>query len=104
MTPRQRAVQTPSRGQLQGRSSARVADVVDFPHQQPASPRPALMDPEQAAVAGELLGAATVVPMHYGRYALDPYYRPIPDALERFECAARGRPYRAAPTAPGEQL
>jgi L-ascorbate metabolism protein UlaG (beta-lactamase superfamily) len=78
--------------------------VVDFPHQQPASPLPAAMEPEQAAVAGELLGAGTVVPMHYGGYALDPYYRPIPDALERFERAARGRRYRIAPLAPGAQL
>jgi L-ascorbate metabolism protein UlaG (beta-lactamase superfamily) len=78
--------------------------VLDFPHQQPASPLPAAMDPEQAALAGELLGAATVVPMHHGGYALAPYYRPIPDARERFERAARGRPYRAAPLAPGETL
>jgi L-ascorbate metabolism protein UlaG (beta-lactamase superfamily) len=78
--------------------------VVDFPHQQPASPLPAVMEPEQAALAGELLGAATVVPMHYDGYALDPYYRPILDARERFERAARGRPYRAAPLAPGDTL
>ncbi len=78
--------------------------VVDFPHQQPASPLPAAMDPEEAALAGELLGAGTVVPMHYGGYALDPYYRPIPDARERFERAARGRPYRAVPLAPGATL
>lgn len=78
--------------------------VVDFPHQQPASPLPAMMEPEQAALAGELLGAGTVVPMHYGGYALEPFYRPIPDARERFERAARGRPYRAAPLAPGEAL
>lgn len=78
--------------------------VVDFPHQQPPSPLPAAMDPEQAALAGELLGAATVVPMHYGGFALEPHYRPIPDARERFERAARGRSYRAAPLAPGETL
>jgi len=78
--------------------------VVDFPHQQPPSPLPAAMEPEQAALAGELLGAGTVVPMHFGGYALDPFYRPIPDARERFERAARNRPYRAAPLAPGETL
>ena len=78
--------------------------VIDFPHQQPASPIPAAMEPEQAALAGELLGAGTVVPMHYGGFAFEPHYRPIPDARERFERAARGRPYRAAPLAPGETL
>lgn len=78
--------------------------VVDFPHQQPPSPLPAAMEPEQAALAGELLGAAAVVPMHYDGYALEPFYRPIRDARERFERAARGRPYRAAPLAAGEAL
>jgi len=78
--------------------------VVSFPHQQPPSPLPATMEPEQAALAGELLGAGTVVPMHYGGYALDGWYSPIPDARERFERAARGRGYRPAPLTPGEAL
>jgi L-ascorbate metabolism protein UlaG (beta-lactamase superfamily) len=78
--------------------------VIDFPHQQPASPLPAAMEPEQAALAGELLGAGTVVPMHYGGFAFEPYYRPIADARPRFERAARGRPYRAAAPAPGEAV
>jgi L-ascorbate metabolism protein UlaG (beta-lactamase superfamily) len=78
--------------------------VIDFPHQQPASPVPATMDPEQAALAGELLGAETVVPMHYGGFAFEPHYRPIADARGRFERAARGRSYRPAALAPGEAL
>ena len=78
--------------------------VVDFPHQQPPSPAPAAMEPEQAALAGELLGAETVVPMHYGGFAFDPHYVPIADARERFERAASGRPFSAAPLAPGEAL
>jgi L-ascorbate metabolism protein UlaG (beta-lactamase superfamily) len=78
--------------------------VVSFPHQQPPSPLPATLDPEKAALAGELLGASTVVPMHYGGYALEPHYVPIADARERFERAAAGRPYRAAPLAPGDSL
>ena len=78
--------------------------VVDFPHQQPASPLPAAMDPEQAALAGELLGARAVVPMHYGGFGFEPYYVPIVDARERFERAARGRPYRAVALAPGDAL
>ncbi len=78
--------------------------VVDFPHQQPPSPLPAAMDPEQAALAGELLGAGVVVPIHYGGYESEPHYRPVADARERFERAARGRPYRAAPVTPGETV
>lgn len=78
--------------------------VVDFPHQQPPSPLAAAMEPEQAALAGELLGAATVVPMHYGGFAFEPHYRPVDDARGRFERAARDRPYRAAPLAVGESV
>ena len=62
------------------------------------------MEPEQAALAGELLGAGTVVPIHYGSYALEPRYRPIEDALDRFERVARGRLYRAASLAPGDAV
>lgn len=78
--------------------------VVDFPHQQPPSPLPAAMEPEQAALAGEFLRAGTLVPMHYGGFAFDPFYRPIPDARARFERAVRGRPYQAAPLEPGEAV
>lgn len=78
--------------------------VVDFPHQQPPSRLPAVMEPEHAALAGELLGASTVVPMHYGGFAFEPYYRPVTRARERFERAARGFRYRAGPLAPGEDL
>ena len=58
--------------------------VVDFPHLQPPSPLAAAMEPEQAALAGELLGRGTVVPMHYGGYEIEPWYRPVSDAAERF--------------------
>jgi L-ascorbate metabolism protein UlaG (beta-lactamase superfamily) len=40
--------------------------VVDLPSRQPPSLLPAGMDPRQAAVAAKLLGARTVVPIHYG--------------------------------------
>ena len=62
------------------------------------------MVPEQAALAGELLGADTVIPMHYGGYAFEPHYVPIDNARELFEAAARGRPFRATPLAVGESL
>ncbi len=78
--------------------------VVDFPHQQPPSPLPAAMEPEQAALAGELLGADAVIPIHYGGFAFEPHYVPVADARPRFEAAARGRSYRAAPLAVGETL
>ena len=77
-----------------------TAPVVDFPHLQPPSPLAAAMEPEQAALAGELLGARTVVPMHYDGFAIEPWYRPIDDAGERFEAAAAGRSYEARMLSP----
>jgi L-ascorbate metabolism protein UlaG (beta-lactamase superfamily) len=67
--------------------------VVDFPHLQPPSPLAAAMEPEQAALAGELLGARTLVPIHYDGYAVDPWYRPAAEPSERFAAAAAGRSY-----------
>jgi L-ascorbate metabolism protein UlaG (beta-lactamase superfamily) len=62
--------------------------VVDFPHQQPPSPLPAAMEPEQAALAACCLQADRVIPMHYGGFEMEPHYRPTADAIERFERAS----------------
>jgi len=77
---------------------------VDFPHLQPPSPLAGAMEPEQAALAGELLRARTVIPIHYGGFAIEPWYRPVGDALTRFEAAAAGRPYETAVLSPGAAL
>jgi L-ascorbate metabolism protein UlaG (beta-lactamase superfamily) len=58
-----------------------------FPHRSPASPLAGAMDPEQAALAGQLLGAERLVPIHYGGYELSGVYEPVPDALERVKSA-----------------
>jgi L-ascorbate metabolism protein UlaG (beta-lactamase superfamily) len=76
--------------------------VVDFPHLQPPSPLAAALEPEQAALAGELLGARTLIPMHYGGYEIPPWYRPVDEARSRFEAAASGRSYTARVLEPGE--
>jgi L-ascorbate metabolism protein UlaG (beta-lactamase superfamily) len=78
--------------------------VIDFPHLQPPSPLAAAMQPEQAAIAGEALRASTVVPIHYGGLAVEPFYRPIADAAERFGAASAGRSYEAVLLEPGETL
>ncbi len=78
--------------------------VVDFPHLQPPSPLPAAMDPKQAALAAELLGARIVVPIHHDGYAVEPWYRPVPDAARRFAAAAAPRPYEVRELEPGEDL
>ena len=59
-----------------------------FPHRRPPSPLPGVMDPEQAALAAELLRAERLVPIHYGGYELTGVYEPVPDALGRVTSAS----------------
>lgn len=70
--------------------------VVGFPHRRPASPLPVALDPVQAAVAAEILGARLAVPIHAEGYEIDGVYAPVPDAARRFAAAAadRGVPTR----------
>lgn len=78
--------------------------MVDFPQLQPPSPLAAALEPEQAAVAAELLGARTLIPIHYEGYAVDPFYRPTADPIERFGSATAGRPYETRVLEPGESF
>src|SRR3954447_8836780 len=78
--------------------------VVDFPNLQPPSPLAAAMEPEQAAVAGELLRARTVIPIHYDGFAIEPFYRPTADPLDRFEAAGAERFYDIRLLEPGESF
>lgn len=71
-----------------------------FPHRQPASPLPGAMEPEQAALAAELLQADRLVPIHHGGYAIPGVYEPVSDPLERLTAATN----RAAPMKPGETI
>jgi len=59
-----------------------------FPHRQPPSTLPGVMDPEQAALAAELLRAETLMPMHYGAYAAPGLYEPVADPLDRLRAAS----------------
>lgn len=70
--------------------------VVGFPHRTPASPLAVAMDPAQAAIAAELLGAGLAIPIHAEGYEIDGVYRPVPDGATRFAhaAAARGVPAR----------
>lgn len=77
--------------------------LLDFPHRQPPSALPGVMDPEQAGEAARLLGARVAVPMHFGAYEGGPWYRPPERPLERFVDACTGGP-EARPLAPGETL
>jgi L-ascorbate metabolism protein UlaG (beta-lactamase superfamily) len=75
---------------------------VSFPHCQPASPLPAALDPAQAALAGHLIGAPVVIPMHYGGFEAAPHYREVPDAPGQFAAAAAQYPYQPAQLQPGQ--
>jgi L-ascorbate metabolism protein UlaG (beta-lactamase superfamily) len=77
---------------------------VDFPHLQPPSPLTAALEPEQAALAGELLRAQTLIPIHFDGYAIDPWYRPVEDPGPRFEAATAGRSYETRLLAPGKSF
>ena len=59
-----------------------------LPHRRPASPLPGALDPEQAALAAELLRAERLVPIHYGGYELAGIYEPVAGALERVRSAS----------------
>jgi L-ascorbate metabolism protein UlaG (beta-lactamase superfamily) len=59
-----------------------------FPHRQPASPLAGALDPEQAALAAELLRSDRLVPIHYGGYNLPSLYEPVSDAAERLTAAS----------------
>src|SRR5262249_31540859 len=77
---------------------------VNFPPLQPPSPLAAALEPEQAALAAELLGARTVIPMHYDGFGIDPWYMPVDDPAARFEAAAAERPYEVRVLEPGESF
>jgi L-ascorbate metabolism protein UlaG (beta-lactamase superfamily) len=71
-----------------------------FPHRQPASTLPGAMDPEQAALAAELLHADRLIPIHYGAYDLPGIYEPVGNPRERLNAATD----RATPMQPGETI
>ncbi len=77
---------------------------VNFPHLQPPSPLQAAMEPEQAAIAAEALGAGALVPIHYGGLEIDPYYLPVADPLQRLEAAVAGRDYATRVLQPDEEI
>jgi len=59
-----------------------------FPHRRPASPLAGALEPEQAALAADILRAGRLIPMHYGGYELPGVYEPISNAVERVQAAS----------------
>lgn len=63
--------------------------VPNFPFNQPAVNQPADLDPEGAVAAAVVLGAGSLLPIHFSRtYDHDPMYRPTGDVRPRLERAA----------------
>ena len=71
-----------------------------FPHRQPASSLPGAMEPEQAALAADLLHADRLIPIHYGAYHVPGVYEPVDDPIGRLHAASD----RATPMQPGETI
>ena len=91
-------------GERYGRPDVVLAPIngprLTFPHRQPASSLPGAMEPEQAALAAELLQADLLVPIHYGGYDLPGLYEPVGDPLQRLAAATD----RATPMKLGETI
>ena len=78
--------------------------VVGFPHRRPPSPLPSALDPEQAAVAAEILGVRLAIPIHAEGYEIDGIYAPVKDAARRFATAAADRGVATRTLEPGEAV
>jgi len=78
--------------------------VVGFPHRTPPSPFPVVLDPAQAAIATDILGARLAIPIHADGYEVEGVYRPVPDAAERFATAALERGVSVGALALGESI
>jgi L-ascorbate metabolism protein UlaG (beta-lactamase superfamily) len=78
--------------------------VLSFPHRRPPSPLPGALDPVQAAIAAEILGARLATPIHAEGYETDGVYEPVADAAERFAAAAAQRDVPARILEPGETI
>ena len=62
--------------------------VVDFPFLRPPRDQEAVMTPEEAAKAARMVGARTIVPIHYGALHRPPLYNETRDPLGRLRAAA----------------
>ena len=78
--------------------------VLGFPHRTPVSSLPGALDPAQAALAAQLLGARLAIPIHAEGYEIGGVYEPVAGATERFAAAARERGVPARVLELGETL
>jgi L-ascorbate metabolism protein UlaG (beta-lactamase superfamily) len=77
--------------------------IVQAPHLRPPSSVPAVMTPEQAVEAAVILGATTLVPIHFGVHQ-PPGYVEQPDLIGRLRAASRHRLLTIAALAVGDEI
>jgi L-ascorbate metabolism protein UlaG (beta-lactamase superfamily) len=65
--------------------------IADFDYLQPPSGVSAVLTPEQAAAAAQILQAEVAVPIHYGSFHRPPLYISLPDPEGAFAAAAARR-------------
>ena len=78
------------------------APVVNFPPLQPATELEAVMNPEQAAAAANILRTKLVVPIHYGSLHNPPVYIETPHSTERLHAKAALFGIQSVAYQPGE--
>jgi L-ascorbate metabolism protein UlaG (beta-lactamase superfamily) len=78
--------------------------VLNFPHRRPASPLAGALDPEQAALAAEIVGARVAVPIHAEGYHVAGVYEPVGDPVGKFHAAANARGVPVHVLEPGDEL
>lgn len=74
-----------------------------FGWRKPVSGQPGVLTPEQAVAAATILGARTLVPIHYGISGMDDYVE-VEDAIGRLRHALRGQAIDLQLLAPGDWL
>lgn len=72
-----------------------------FGWRKPVSGQPGVLTPEQAVAAANILGARSLVPIHYGVSAMAEYVE-VEDPIERLRAAAGATSLRIQPLAPGD--
>ena len=80
------------------------AAVADFDYLRPASGMPAVLTPEQAAAAADVLRARRAAPIHYGTFHNPPLYIALPNAESSFAVAAERRGLEVHLPRPGDSI
>jgi L-ascorbate metabolism protein UlaG (beta-lactamase superfamily) len=78
--------------------------MAEFDDLQPPSGIPAVLTPEQAAAAAQVLAAREAAPIHYGTFHKPPLYTSLPDPEAAFVAAAVRRGVTTRLMRPGDEI